>query len=74
MFYNILPRCQFHKHLKGVIYGQSKISWCILKRLHVMSNGYFVRAVNYACKMFMKSTKGVDAVKLFIFTADTATK
>ncbi len=31
---------------------------------------YFVKAVSYTCKMFMKLTTGVNVIKLFYFVTD----
>jgi hypothetical protein len=63
-------RCRFHKHLTLVTYGCSKISWCVLRILHgsvhaMNGPAYFVKAVSYKHKMFMKLTTGVYAIRLF---------
>jgi hypothetical protein len=69
-FYHICSRCRFHKHFTRVTYGRSKISWCILITLHgcmniVAAAAYIVGAVSYTCKIIIKSTTGVNVIKLF---------
>ncbi len=62
----------WHEHFVGIIYGLSKISWCILKTVRVTQprfNGqiaYFARAISYMCYLFMKSTTGVNVKAFFL--------
>ncbi len=54
--------CQFHKHSTHVIYSHSKISLADVNYMHAPmqcfqnASAYFVTALSYRCKMFMKST------------------
>ncbi len=60
----ILTACRYSiSHTTRVTYDLSKISWCILKRLHgsmqaLGGPAYFARVLSYERKMFMKSTTG----------------
>jgi hypothetical protein len=62
----------FHKHFTSITYECNKISSCLLKTLHAsmheMDDGtaYFVTAIIYLRKMFMKSTTGGNFMALFL--------
>jgi hypothetical protein len=59
-FHDIVTCGQFHKHFTLVTYGPCKISWTIIRCLHVpmqyFQNGpaYFATTVSYTHKMFKK--------------------
>ncbi len=66
-------RCQFYKHFTLVTYNCNKICLYILKTrqgsVHSMHReAYFARPVSYKHKMFMKSTTGVNSIKLFFLS------
>jgi hypothetical protein len=80
MFYNIGPRCLFHKHFTAVTHGPGKMSQYIYETY--FASGFHIHftvvtygpskisftnvlAVSYDCKMLMKSTPGVHVTKPF---------
>jgi hypothetical protein len=48
----------------------------LIRSFHAVKDGtaYFVRAVSYIHKMFIKSTTGVELIKLFFFVTDEEVK